>query len=210
MNWSLARRMGRRAARARRTPQRDFRAIISARHFESRRAPPSCRVTLRQPNAQRCCAHGYDSGRYPQDARCRFAGRVGVRIKPAASARRKLGHQGSSRTVRDNDLRQPFQEIAQRISRRHVCGPRGQCRRKSGAIATGSPKARLATSRLSTQDHVGGSKPPIWRRIQVADCTLDVLHQIVQTAMGWTNSHLHLFEDGEDRFSDPRFELDGD
>lgn len=55
-----------------------------------------------------------------------------------------------------------------------------------------------------------GSKPPIWRRVLVADCTLDVLHQIVQTAMGWTNSHLHMFEDGEDRFSDPRFEFDMD
>ncbi len=55
-----------------------------------------------------------------------------------------------------------------------------------------------------------GSKPPIWRRVLVADCTLDVLHQIIQTAMGWTNSHLHMFEYGEDRFSDPRFELEED
>ena len=55
-----------------------------------------------------------------------------------------------------------------------------------------------------------GSKPPIWRRVLVADCTLDVLHHIVQIAMGWTNSHLHMFEYGDDRFSDPRFELDDD
>jgi hypothetical protein len=61
---------------------------------------------------------------------------------------------------------------------------------------------------LSTKITLEGSKPPIWRRVQVADCTLDVLHQIVQTAMGWTNSHLHMFEDGEDHFSDPRFELE--
>jgi hypothetical protein len=53
-----------------------------------------------------------------------------------------------------------------------------------------------------------GSKPPIWRRIQIADCTLDVLHHLIQAAMGWTNSHLHMFQYGEDRFSDPRFELD--
>ena len=29
-----------------------------------------------------------------------------------------------------------------------------------------------------------GVKPPIWRRIQVADGTLDALHEHIQTAMG--------------------------
>ncbi len=38
-----------------------------------------------------------------------------------------------------------------------------------------------------------GTKPAIWRRIQVEDCTLDKLHEHIQTAMGWTNSHLHQF-----------------
>jgi len=38
------------------------------------------------------------------------------------------------------------------------------------------------------------SKPPIWRRIHVkAHTTLYKLHQIIQIAMGWTNSHLHQF-----------------
>src|SRR5579885_1653832 len=34
---------------------------------------------------------------------------------------------------------------------------------------------------------------PIWRRIRVRDGTLDNLHEYIQTAMGWTNSHLHQF-----------------
>jgi len=38
-----------------------------------------------------------------------------------------------------------------------------------------------------------GIRPPIWRRIQVKDCSLDKLHEHIQTAMGWTNSHLHQF-----------------
>ena len=39
-----------------------------------------------------------------------------------------------------------------------------------------------------------GSKPPIWRRVQVrSDLTLYKLHQVLQLAMGWTNSHLHQF-----------------
>lgn len=38
------------------------------------------------------------------------------------------------------------------------------------------------------------SKPPIWRRVIVrADMTLDRLHRVIQTAMGWTDSHLHQF-----------------
>jgi hypothetical protein len=48
-----------------------------------------------------------------------------------------------------------------------------------------------------------GSNPPIWRRIQVADGTLDKLHEHIQTAMGWTNSHLHHFQIGKQLFGDP-------
>ena len=40
-----------------------------------------------------------------------------------------------------------------------------------------------------------GSKPPIWRRLQVpGEVTLAKLHQVLQAAMGWTDSHLHQFE----------------
>lgn len=46
-------------------------------------------------------------------------------------------------------------------------------------------------------------EPPIWRRIQVSDCTLDKLHEHIQTSMGWTNSHLHRFQIGEKRYADP-------
>jgi hypothetical protein len=46
-------------------------------------------------------------------------------------------------------------------------------------------------------------KPRIWRRIQVLDGTLDKLHEHIQTAMGWTNSHLHQFEIDGRRYGDP-------
>ena len=36
-------------------------------------------------------------------------------------------------------------------------------------------------------------EPPIWRRIQVRDCTLDEFHDHIQAAMGWENYHLHQF-----------------
>lgn len=46
--------------------------------------------------------------------------------------------------------------------------------------------------------------PPIWRRIQVRNCTLDKLHERIQTAMGWTNSHLYQFVINSERYGDPQ------
>jgi hypothetical protein len=54
-----------------------------------------------------------------------------------------------------------------------------------------------------------GIEPAIWRRIQVQDCTLDKLHEHIQTAMGWTNSHLHQFEIKGKRYGDPELLDDG-
>lgn len=49
-----------------------------------------------------------------------------------------------------------------------------------------------------------GGEPPIWRRLLVArNVTLKRLHFIIQAAMGWQNSHLHLFETEAGRFGEP-------
>lgn len=45
-------------------------------------------------------------------------------------------------------------------------------------------------------------EPPIWRRIQVDDCTLNKFHEHIQTAFGWSNSHLHLFEIAGEQYGD--------
>ncbi len=38
------------------------------------------------------------------------------------------------------------------------------------------------------------TRPPIWRRLEVqSDMTLGELHHVIQSAMGWTDSHLHNF-----------------
>lgn len=50
--------------------------------------------------------------------------------------------------------------------------------------------------------------PPIWRRIEMPDDTVDALHDHIQTAMGWTNSHLHQFEIGGTLYGHAEF-LDG-
>lgn len=43
-------------------------------------------------------------------------------------------------------------------------------------------------------------KPKIWRRFQIKDCFLGDLHWHIQGAFGWTNSHLHDFDIGPDRY----------
>lgn len=53
------------------------------------------------------------------------------------------------------------------------------------------------------------TKPPIWRRIAVPDGTLDSLHEHIQCAMGWTNSHLHQFVIGRRTYGDPQLLDDG-
>jgi hypothetical protein len=58
---------------------------------------------------------------------------------------------------------------------------------------------RLYQFRITLLD----THPAIWRRVQVKDCTLDKLHEHVQTAMGWTNSHLHHFRVREQLYGDP-------
>ncbi len=47
-------------------------------------------------------------------------------------------------------------------------------------------------------------EPPIWRRILVpSDITLAQLHEVIQSAMGWTRSHLHEFRINETRYGVP-------
>ena len=49
-----------------------------------------------------------------------------------------------------------------------------------------------------------GSKPAIWRRVQVSGgIKLNRLHDVLQIVMGWTDSHLHQFRVGEVSYSLP-------
>ena len=62
-------------------------------------------------------------------------------------------------------------------------------------------KAAVYRFKIILQD----TDPVIWRRIETKDVTLEKLHELIQTAMGWTNSHLHQFEIADARYTDPRF-----
>jgi hypothetical protein len=86
-----------------------------------------------------------------------------------------------------------------RNSLRHVAEITTQALERSQGIGTIPVAERLYQFKITLKD----SHPPIWRRIQVKDCTLDKLHEHTQTAMGWTNSHLHHFRVGEQLYGDP-------
>ena len=45
-------------------------------------------------------------------------------------------------------------------------------------------------------------KPPIWRRVEVTDCTLSTLHEIIQIVMGWDGYHLWAFDIEGDPYGD--------
>jgi len=53
-------------------------------------------------------------------------------------------------------------------------------------------------------------RPPIWRRIQTANCNLERLHQIIQSAMGWESYHLWAFDIGDEQYgpADDNFPMD--
>jgi len=58
-----------------------------------------------------------------------------------------------------------------------------------------------------------GSRPPIWRRMQViSDTTLAQLHPLLQCVMGWEDAHLYQFVVSGIRYGDPRLlgELDAE
>jgi len=74
--------------------------------------------------------------------------------------------------------------------------------RRPGRASGG--KATIYRFKIVLQD----SDPAIWRRIETKDVALEQLHGLIQTAMGWTNSHLHQFEIAGSRYTDPRFMMD--
>lgn len=54
-----------------------------------------------------------------------------------------------------------------------------------------------------------GLAPPIWRRVLVSgDIHLGNLNEVIQVAMGWTNTHLHDFVIDGQLYSDPEAEID--
>ncbi len=86
-------------------------------------------------------------------------------------------------------------ELAQAEARRAKGSPRRKRKRPAG-----SGPAALLTLKVT----LAGFRPPVWRRLEVReDLTFAEFHSVLQTAFGWTNSHLHEFEVGKERIAPP-------
>jgi len=90
--------------------------------------------------------------------------------------------------------------------------PADLIRQLTAAISSGPPDAAGPPSRRRPQRPDGvkdrvrvdlvGTKPPLWRRLELAsDLFLDEVHEVIQAAFGWTDSHLHQFGSGPRYYS---------
>lgn len=67
-------------------------------------------------------------------------------------------------------------------------GPVDRQRRRSRRDAVVTYRVRM---------DITDSRPPIWRRLELAsDMFLDELHTVIQSSFSWTDSHLHVFAIG--------------
>ena len=114
------------------------------------------------------------------------------------------------RKATDRDLRLAINEliglgalIEDRGTLRLTALADGVLRHRYGAVAPGDDLAQITVTLLDTD-------PPVWRRLLVpATIRLDRLDHVIQAAMGWTNSHLHMFIHRTGRYGipDPDFPL---
>lgn len=73
-------------------------------------------------------------------------------------------------------------------------------------LGLGAPGGRVLSVRVTLEE---SADPVIWRRLRVpANIRLDRFHQMLGAAMGWQDSHLHVFERGSDRYGHPDPDLD--
>ncbi len=107
-----------------------------------------------------------------------------IEILIAVDAIPKWNGKRITRTVREWTLGKPTMKSARQVNER------------------GDATYRF---KITLQD----ADPVIWRRIETKDVTLGKLHELIQAAMGWTNSHLHQFEIAGTRYTDPRLMMNG-
>lgn len=67
---------------------------------------------------------------------------------------------------------------------------------QDSAVTIGAAKGVPAPMLLQVKVSIVGSEPTIWRLLEIdASLTIDRVHGVLQTAVGWRDSHLHSFTD---------------
>ena len=130
--------------------------------------------------------------------------RVIASMYPELAARLRL----SEKNQRTIELRQSeLQRVitAARTALPTTSGSRRIALKKIIAADKPARNPRTSTTAIVYQFKITlvGSDRPIWRRIEVKDCTLAEFHYAIQGAMGWMDSHLHEFNIKDQRYSAP-------
>ena len=115
----------------------------------------------------------------------------------------------TARRVNDRDVRRTIAALARlgavtltEDSAELTAIGRHGTRRGRGEPEPGDPVHQITVTLAEVAD------PPVWRRLLIpATMPLSRLHDVIQTAMGWQDHHLHSFADGTHTYGHPDPEL---
>ena len=106
---------------------------------------------------------------------------------------RPAGHRAPTRRLSSANQDSLFGDAPQTAAA--PTAPKKTAVKKTAVKKTAEPRPGRSLASLQLKVTLTGSKPPIWRRLRVPESTTLVrLHELIQIAFGWTDSHLHLFE----------------
>ena len=177
---------------------------VSRHHQRSGDREHAAEELLAVPSTARCPADGSRHFAAGQDQ----AEEDESRLHPCGSGWHDTGPSRSAQGS-DGHPQVAFLLVAKHLLERSLWRRRPVWPTKAAAKSK-KPKAKIpAGTVFQFKITLQGIEPPIWRRIQTKDCTLDKLHEHIQTAMGWTNSHLHQFMIGGVRHGDPELIYEG-
>ncbi|MEQ8766163.1 MAG: plasmid pRiA4b ORF-3 family protein [Planctomycetota bacterium] len=131
-------------------------------------------------------------------------------LRPDLAERLKLEERGGRKILLTREELTSIRDMARarmtqaasgmiRNSLRHLADAAERTLEDSQGIGAIPRGRRIYQFRVSLET----PKRIIWRRFQTRSCSLDRLHAYIQTAMGWTNSHLHEFWISEEQYGDP-------
>jgi hypothetical protein len=91
-----------------------------------------------------------------------------------------------------------LQELLRRLA---AAGPGRDAAERPPPPSRRRPR-RAAAVTYRVRVDLTGTRPPVWRRLELSSgLLLDEVHDVIQAAFGWTDSHLHRFGSGPSYYS---------